>query len=447
LRALLVLILLLSPLGEVVAQGAGGARVRVTVDPAEGVVIGQRIHLFVDVLFPDDMPHPPKVATPEIPGAQVFRFESQATNLSDRIDGRSYVGQRFEFAIYPRRGGSLAVPPVAVALMTRAGNPTGEVRSDPVNVTVTVPPGIDQSQPVVASTEVSATEQWAPDPTGAVTVGDAVKRVVVRTATDVPGLALAALDASAREGVRVYADPPDISDSTDRGDVIGRRTDRVTYVFEKPGTYRLPDIAQTWWDLDDGKVKLSSQPGRDVVVRAGPAAVAAAGPQPAGPVRPWLWAAGVMLALLGAVMFGLLSGPVFVRYWHRWRKSRTASELFAFRILRRISRSGDAASTYQALAVWRARLPPPPSTVHTNRLPDRSDAARLVDLLEQTLFSDTPTAWSREQGRQMADTLPAMRRSLLSTRVNAVSSTEALPPLNPGEPCSLSSRLRLGDGF
>lgn len=120
---------------------------RATREPVGTVMVGQTVHIFADVLFPDEMAYPPRVASPRVEGAQVLRFESQATTM----------------------GPGLSLEAI-------------------------VPPGFDPAEPIVASPDVTLTESWAPFPSGTFHVGDALKRVVTRRATDVPGLALAALD-------------------------------------------------------------------------------------------------------------------------------------------------------------------------------------------------------------------------------------------------------------
>ncbi|MFE0756775.1 hypothetical protein ACFW16_22625 [Inquilinus sp. NPDC058860] len=426
-RRLAFLLLLLALAGRAAAQDSD-VLVRVTADPAEGAVIGQRIRLFVDVLFPHDMPHPPKVTAPEFPGAQLFRFESQATTMNDRLEGRSYVGQRFEFALYPRRGGSLTLPAFVATLLDRAGNPVGSARSDPASVAVAVPPGIDPSQPVVASTDVSAEEQWTPDPAKPFVVGDALKRSMTRTALDVPGLALAALDPSAPDGVRAYADPPEIADSIDRGEVTGRRTDRVTYVFERPGTYRLPDTAQIWWDLDDGTARIAQEPGVEVVVQA--AEAAAAGMPDAGDSRrPWLPIAGAVLVLLAAGALGYRYWTAAMSWWRRRREAREDGEPAVFRRLRRACRTGDAAATCRLLHAWLSCLPARPGPEPQVQGRGRADLASLYARLQQALFASRGETWTMEEGRALARILIACRRGLRS-RERIRSST--LPDLNPG---------------
>ena len=84
--------------------------VREKLDPPSGAVIGQPIRLLVDVLFPDTMPRPPRVSVPDTPGTQIMRFESQGVTMRDQIGGQNYVGQQFEFIVFPRRGGAFTLP-------------------------------------------------------------------------------------------------------------------------------------------------------------------------------------------------------------------------------------------------------------------------------------------------------------------------------------------------
>ena len=107
-----VVLLLVSLLWPCLAfgQSTDAPVIRTTVSPSDGAVIGQAVSVRVTVLFAGDMIRPPFVALPETPGAQIFRFETQGVTVRDRIEGQDYVGQSFEFTLYPRRGGSIAYP-------------------------------------------------------------------------------------------------------------------------------------------------------------------------------------------------------------------------------------------------------------------------------------------------------------------------------------------------
>ena len=182
--------------------------VRTSLDPAKPV-IGQHVRLIVEVLFPDRMPAPPQVVTPQAPGLQVFRFESQGLTMRDTIEDQPFVGQRFEFALYPRRAGTLAVPPVEIRLMDRSGDVTGKAAGEAQTLTVSAPPGVDPGRPSIASRKVTLTESWEPAAAkGPLNAGDALVRVIKREADDTPALGFAAPNLNAPEGVRAYADQP-----------------------------------------------------------------------------------------------------------------------------------------------------------------------------------------------------------------------------------------------
>jgi hypothetical protein len=117
--------------------------VRTSVDPADPVV-DQHVALIVEVLFPGRMRAPPRVEAAQAPSLQVFRLESQGLTIRETIDGAPYIGQQFEFAVYPRRAGPLTIPPVAVRLMDRSGDETGTVSGQAKTLAVAAPPGVDR---------------------------------------------------------------------------------------------------------------------------------------------------------------------------------------------------------------------------------------------------------------------------------------------------------------
>ena len=73
--------------------------VRAKLDPATGAVPGQPVKLFVDILFEGAMPRPPLVEVEAASGAQILRFETQAVTIREDVNGKDYVGQRFEFVV------------------------------------------------------------------------------------------------------------------------------------------------------------------------------------------------------------------------------------------------------------------------------------------------------------------------------------------------------------
>ena len=372
--------------------------VRTSVKPDKGGVIGQRVALYVDVLFAGDMPRPPRVGVPEIAGAQVLRFETQATTMNDRIDGVSYVGQRFEFALYVRRGGTLTVPAPQVSLLDRAGTVTGTTTGQAVTVEIAVPRGVDAAAPLMATTRATLQEQWSPAPKGPFKAGDALVRTVTRKADDVPAMAMPPLVFAAPDGVRVYVDPPQSDDRQDRGAVTGRRVDRATYVFEAGGRFALAGLAQPWWDLDAKQLRTERLPAVTVEVSAPPV-----------PIDPWRFVVPLLALLVLLVVERQLEPRV--RSWYAARQTRwLASEPKAYRDLGEACRAGDLRDVYRAFTVWRRHAPSAPDGTP----------------LEEALFAGAP--WSREQSRALLHDVAAMRRRARRTTATG------LPPLNPVSP-------------
>lgn len=378
--------------------------VRTTVKPDTGVVLGQHVRVLVDVMFESDMPRPPRVTLPEMPGAQILRYETQATTMNDRVDGKAYVGQRFEFAVYPRRGGTLEIPAPQVTVLDPAGEETGRVAGTPTMMEVTVPPGVDPSKPLVAASGLTLEQRWQPDPAGKVKAGDALVRTISRQAADVPGMAMLDLAFPAPPGIRVYVDPPQTDDRVERGDLIGRRTDRVTYVFERGGSFPIDAVAQPWWDLDGRRLRRADGQGVTVAVEATPVTVSMV-----ARLGFWIWLVTTVVGLIPVLWW---AWP-HLKTMHAERQARwEASEAKAFRDLREECRYGHAGDVYRAFSVWRQRTDRPAAV------------GRFAEEIESVLFASA--AWSPARSDAFAKGLEAVRRAGHRPPTGPV-----LPPLNP----------------
>ncbi len=382
---------------------ASAQTVRTTVKPESGVVLGQHVRVLVDVLFEGGMPRPPRVSLSEMPGAQILRYETQATTMNERIDGKAYVGQRFEFALYPRRGGTLEIPAPQVTVLDGAGEETGRVSGAATTIDVTVPAGVDPSKPVVATRELVLDQRWQPEPTTVFKAGDALVRTITRQASDIPGMAMLDLAFPAPQGVRVYVEPPQTDDRIERGDLTGRRTDRVTYVFERGGSFPIDTVAQPWWDLGAGRLRQAGGQGVTVSVTA-----VVPPPPPGERLKLWLYVATTAVGVLSLIWW---AWPRFSARQAARRARWERSEPKAFRDLQAACRQGDARTVYRAFAVWRQRIARP--------LP-----ATFAEEVEGALFAGAP--WSTGQAHAFAARLEQFRRAGQDLAVPPI-----LPPLNP----------------
>jgi hypothetical protein len=304
----------------------------------------------------------------------------------------------------------MTIPGAEVTLLDSAGDPTGSARGRPQSLSVTVPPGIDASDPVLAARNVTASETWSPPSQDKpLKPGDAVKRTIVRKATGVPALGMLEFAFTAPEGVRVYADPPQVDDKVSRGEVTGSRIDQVTYVFEKPGLYELPPLDQPWWDLAQMQARDVPLPGLTVNVAA---PIIGAAPEPSQ-------SAMVTAVVLAAIMLAALL--ILLISNHGLRRSGRDPQSPARRTLIHTANKGDAAATYHALANWLACLP------QEGREAMEQDEcfSSLRGKLERALFGNEG-AWLSQSGRDLAQ---AVEHAPLQKLMEVA--PPALPPLNP----------------
>ena len=385
----------------IAAAPAAAQTVRTTVKPESGIVLGQHLRVLVDVLFEGDMPRPPRVSLPEMPGAQILRYETQATTMNDRVDGRPVVGQRFEFALYPRRGGTLEIPAPQVTVLDRSGGETAHIAGAPAKIEVTVPPGVDPSRPVVATTALTLEQRWQPDPASKFKAGEALVRTITRQAADIPGMAMLDLAFSGPPGVRVYVDPPQTDDRVERGDLTGRRTDRVTYVFERGGSFPIAAVAQPWWDLDGRRLRQAEGQGATLAVAAAPAPVTTE-----ARIELWIY---VVTTGLGLLAVSWWAWPRMAQAIADRRARWLASEEKAFRDLQAACRGADARVVYRSFTIWRARS-------------DRAaELGPFAEELEMAVFADGPQAFADFARRLVAWRAAPHRQTM----------AEALPALNP----------------
>lgn len=367
------------------------------------------------------MPHPPRVSVPDALGAQILRFETQVVTMRERIGEINYVGQTFTFVVFPRRGGRLDIPAADVTLLDRGGDPSGSAKGEAQHIEVDVPAGLDASGPVLAARGLTLEQTWTPSPTPVqVHLGAAFERTIRRQAAGVPALGMADFVFTAPLGVRIYVDPPQVDDRVNRGDVEGSRTDKVTYVFQQPGSYDLPALTQPWWDMDSKQAGSQTLEGLHVVVA--PASVLQRSKAVEGKAFTWL-------QLLLAAACALVSLAVFLsaaamgrRRWLVWKQQYAASEASSRHALCKIAETGDAAATYRALQTWLNRRSPESTTAIGNDPRLRSS----ISDLDSALFG-TAAPWSIRQGMDLAQKI----RTRSPAPLKREKSDMTLPPLNP----------------
>jgi hypothetical protein len=300
---------------------------------------------------------------------------------------------------------------------------------------VGIPPGAEGLQGLISTTELAAQQQWTPA-AREFKVGDAVKRTIALAAPDLSGMALPPLGFPAVDGLGIYPGEPAVDDSYARGRLQGRRTESVTYVFEKEGAFELPAIEIPWWDVGRKQLKTAVLPALKVKIAAasGPGAGAAGkiGPQ-AEPGRRLL----VLVLLLALVASSAWWFRITIRSrWQAWRRARHGTEQAYFRRLREACRQNDAMAAYQRLLEWlgHPEFDYGVATVkYLQGAGGREKLAREVSELEERLFKkpegrDARTSW---HGEALCRELTRWRKRFVKTKGATSPEVVVLASLNP----------------
>jgi BatD DUF11 like domain len=428
------------------AHAAAAPRVRVEVETKEPILVGQQVRVNVTVLAPNFFLSPPQFPAFDIPGAIVTLLDENALNGTETIDGETYAGIRRTYAITPERAGDFTLPPAQIAFSYAAepGRPgvAGSVTLPPQTFTARLADGMRATQSPALVAKVVVTQTLDGDPKE-MKVGDALTRTVETFAANTQAMMIPPPTFDAPRGVRVYRRDPVLANVTsDRDDFAGgRRIDRVTYVFEEPGSYALPAIEVGWFNAKTGKQEISRAPEIDVSVIPAPAPrtdMAPPAPPPQDELarnskaraawqRALAWSLGLLIAALAALW-------ALRRFWpriHAWAQARRqayqASEAHAFARLKRACSVGDPAAAYRELG----NLAKCQGFKTVQALCEDEPALGWeIKKLERLLYGGTqaPAAWN---GRALLDAAAGVRASRRAADRNVKGRRAVLPELNP----------------
>lgn len=286
------------------------AKVRVSVEGADEVWIGQKVALVVELLAPGYFSGAPSFDLPDPEGVLLVPPVDHPVVGSETIDDTDYTVQRHELLAYPMRAGDLTIPAIGVRfafkrapLDTNIINAT--VKTQPQPLTVKMPPGAEGLGQVISAQDLTVEETWHPEPGRTnVMAGAAFTRTITFKAPDVPGMVFPPFPTDAISGLGIYA-KHSLLDRSDRGSMQGERQDLITYVCQRPGQYTIPATRFIWFDLAGKQLRTNDLPARTLKVLANPAyastAAAPQGPGRAAATRLWWGLAG--LALVVALVF------------------------------------------------------------------------------------------------------------------------------------------------
>jgi len=439
-----VMLVSLVPAGWVSASESEPIVVRAAVQPQKEIWVGQRVLLQVDVLARDGWAKIKRMPDFEVSGAYLVRLETQGVRLNETVAGSTYTGQRYEMSLFPQRGGTITVPPTDVELEVsnwdgKAKKSSQKIQIPSIAFEASVPPGAEKLTGIVSTTELTARQQWNPD-SPKFKVGEALKRTIELNAQDISAMAFAPLVFSKINGLGVYPVEPIVEDSYERGSLKSKRIETVTYVFEREGSFELPELTIWWWDLNGKALKKIVLPSLQAAVSGGSVSGADAAVDGAATDTN---RTGTRMLLGGIVCLALLAGiawrfraPLRSR-WQAWKRDRRLTEKAYFKRLGAACRQNDAKASYNRLLAWLHRQSSGDSGGSLRKFLAVAGSEKLstaVAELESRLFKKNtegkkPAAWS---GQKLYSELTRCRKNVKRTEQARQSRRGDLAPLIPG---------------
>jgi hypothetical protein len=302
--------------------------------------VGEKRELYLDLWTNGMMFSKQRYVLPEVPGGFLMQVDTGTVKLSERRGGETWQGLRYTFQFYAQRPGALSIPAFDVRFEAReAFNAPAQAfafTTQPLTIEAIFPPGAETNGLLVSTTAFVLDSDWtpAPDSEGVLELkrGDALTLNVSREAADVPGMVFAPLAEPQIEGLGVYTARPVVNDRTDRGVLTGVRTDKLTFICEQAGQYRIPEMVFQWWNPEQETLSSQTLPALQLNVSDNPAWGAAGGQQGADSMP---FRVGILYGLVPVLLL-LLSiqwwSPYLVRWFRaavEWRRGRDSHELVA----------------------------------------------------------------------------------------------------------------------
>ncbi|MEL7450593.1 MAG: hypothetical protein AAFN78_15375 [Pseudomonadota bacterium] len=230
----------------------GRLDLRTTIEPAEGVVPGQRMRLYITLSTVRWFEGTTRILIPDVTDLVIQQNQDFARVTSESRDGDTWTVQRWELDVFAVRAGRFDLPPIELSTSVSAA--PGELAQGTVNAPglrfeISLPEPLRRLDHWVASPSLTVEQEI--DPIGEVSLGDAVERRITIQADDVMTMLLPDLAFTEPDGLRRYEQPAELRNPSSRGDLAAERAEAVTYIATLPGAVELPGMQINWWNTQD----------------------------------------------------------------------------------------------------------------------------------------------------------------------------------------------------
>ncbi len=207
----------------------------------------------------------------QVPNAFVIPFKRTLSTSITR-NGKNYPSIQFFYLIYPYKSGDFEVPELIIQAETPpVGDYKGEkttLQTRAVAFQVKKPPSEFKGTWFIANS-VSLVDQWN-KPIQQVKVGDVLERNIKIYAAGTLPKFIPPVELEAIDFVSIYEKAPSLEDKRNTQTANGERIEKAIYLFEKEGTYEIPEVRIDWWNPYQQKAFFKRIPSIKVEVKPNP---------------------------------------------------------------------------------------------------------------------------------------------------------------------------------
>ena len=219
-----------------------------------------------------------QLTSPQVADAVVQQLGND-DNYQEVVNGIGYNVTERRFVIFPQSSGDFTIPSVyfQASVGRRSGinrffNNRTQVReinltSEDHQIDVLPRPSNFPGQTWLPASDLVLEESWSGDLDN-ISVGDAVTRNIVMTATGLSSSLLPSISLEDLPGLRFYPDQPVREDTADRNGVVGKRSEGTAIVASQAGTFTLPEVRLPWWNTETNSLETAILPARTINVMA-----------------------------------------------------------------------------------------------------------------------------------------------------------------------------------
>lgn len=237
------------------------------------VMVGEPMVVTVSVYTSTWFTEPPVFSEIQVKGALMARLQDRTGAKMVSIGKKQYPVISKRYVIYPNIIGENVLPSFDVKVMSP---PEGDFKGRERNIStkeskfnVLPPPeGLDISK-WLSAYDLSISESWD-RPLTNLKAGDILERRIVIKAVGALAAAIPPVEIEDMNFGSTYPKTPLLINRQNANSFTGSRTDIITYLIEKDGTFTIPEISVSWYHLRNQKIQTKSIASQELIVAPNP---------------------------------------------------------------------------------------------------------------------------------------------------------------------------------